>query len=87
MNLVLNDIEELYRLRRSWVIIYACSVEVEHLPVENLLAGAEVADALKQLLPVVTAACFLQQVVIHRKALFEIFLQDAQRPPAELRAA
>jgi hypothetical protein len=87
VNLVLHQLEEGLGFRCARVVVHAGGVEVEHLPVKHLLAGANVADALQKLAPIAAAARLLQQLVIHGEALDEILAQHPQGPAAEKRAA
>ena len=75
MQLVLNDLEERQALFTAWMVIGGGGVEVEHLPIHYLLAGANVADTVEQLFPIVAAAQILQALVIHGEAFFEVLLQ------------
>ena len=73
MNLVLHLLEELLRYRCSWVIVNACSIDFQHLPIKNLLGGADVSDAFEEFLPIPAASKFLQTVIVECKTLNDVF--------------
>jgi len=54
------------------MVIGGGGVEVEHLPIHHLRAGANVADAVEQLFPIIAAAQIFQTIIVQGKALFEI---------------
>lgn len=76
-------------LRRPVVrpVVTAQGEEVAHLLVEALLRGADLTDALKQLVEVVPAAGVLEAFVVHDEALDQIFTQVGSGPLAELGTA
>jgi hypothetical protein len=87
MDFILHHLKELLRFRRVRVIVNAGGVQIKHLTVQLLFAGADVADALQEFPPVIAAPCLFQEVVVHGKTLDEILPQNRQRPTAELGAA
>gem|GEM_PF-6577889 len=87
MQLVLHYFEELECFRHGCVIVRTGSVKIKYLAIHHLFAGADVADALDELLPVKPAAHVLQEFVVHGEALGEIFARHAGRLTPELRAA
>ena len=86
VNFILYDLEEFLRFWSAWIIVSAGGIEIKELPIENFLAGADVADALQKLAPIIAAACLFQQFVVHGKAFDEIFTQHTGRPAPELRS-
>lgn len=84
VELVLHDLEELDGLLGTGVVVDAGGVEIKDLPVEDLLAGPDVADAVQQFAPVAPSAEVLQFGVIHREALDEVLAQAFGGPDAEL---
>jgi hypothetical protein len=84
VHLVLHDPEVQRRLVSLRVVIDAGGVQVEQLPVEDLLRGADVEDAGKQFPPVPTTARLLEQSVVHGEALAQVLLEHVGRPNPEL---
>ncbi len=65
------------------VVVDARGVDVQHLPPEDLLRRADVADAREQLVEVVRRpAGLLQALVVQREALDEVLPQALRRPDA-----
>ena len=87
VHLVLHGLEEELRGLGARVVVDAGGVDVEHLPPEDLLRRADVADAGEQLVEVVAAAGPLEPLVVQGEALDEVLAQPLRRPDAELRAA
>ena len=87
VELVLHDLEESDGLLAVGIVVDAGRVEVEHLTVEDLFRGADVADPVEQLFPIVAACVAFQPFVVQGESLDEIVFQYAVCPDAELRAA
>ena len=68
---VLDDLEETLRPGRAGVVVDGRRVHVEDLPIEHLLARADVADAVEELSPVAASAQVLEPPVIHERGYNE----------------
>jgi hypothetical protein len=90
MQLVLDDLEGALRVGRRRFVVGRQREDVAHAQVHSPLAGADVADALEQLVEVVGHARprrALQPFVIEHEALDQVLLETSGGPLAELRAA
>lgn len=54
---------------------------------EHLFGGANIADAIHQLIKIVAAASLLQKLIVHGKAFDEVFFQHGIGPNSELGTA
>ncbi len=86
VHLVLHRLEKPFRGIGARVVIDAGRVDIEHLFVEQLFRGADVADACEQFFEIIRVGVF-QAFVIHDEALDQKFRERRRRPPPELRAA
>ena len=87
MDFVLHLFEERNGYGGIGIIVDAGRINFKHLPIEDLFGSTDVTNAFEQLLKVPAATEILQPIVIHGKAFFQIFLQDAGCPDAKLNAA
>ncbi|MNY54685.1 hypothetical protein D3C86_1905810 [compost metagenome] len=85
-HLVLHLLEEQAGGLAGALVIHGSGVEIANLLVEALLAGADLADALQQLVEVVPAAGVLQALVVHDEAFDQQLAQLGGGPLAKLRA-
>ena len=88
VQLVLHRLEEGLRDLGVLVVVDAALlVDVGDLEVEAALAGADLADALEQLVEVVLAEAraLLEPLVVQHESLDDELLQRLRRPDAELR--
>ena len=82
MHLVLHGLEEEFRRLGPGVVVLAEGVDVENLPPEDALGGANIPDAIEQFAKVVAAAGFLEAFVVERETLEDVFaepLRGAER--------
>lgn len=86
VHLVLHGGEEAMGGFDARVVVDARRVDVEHLPPEDLLRRADVADAREQLVEVVPATAPLQALVVEREALDDVLAEALRRPDTKLRA-
>ena len=84
---VLYGFEEQCTFAALGVVIHAGGEQVQHLPVQHLLAGANIADAAEQFFPVVAAAQVFQAGIVHGEAFLQVLAQAFGGPDAELGAA
>lgn len=90
MQFFLHGGEKLLRHLRVGRVVDAGCVDVQHLLVETPFRGADVADALEELVEVVGltfARRVRETLVVHGEALHQVLGQACGRPLAKLRAA
>ena len=87
MELVLDGREKFLSDLGTRVVVHRRPENVGDLPVEPLLRGADVPDALEQLIEVVRAqaAAFLEPLVVHDESLDQVLPQPLGGPAPELR--
>jgi len=83
MNLVLHLLKELLRYRCSWVIVNACSIDFQHLPIEYLFCSTNVSDAFEKFLPIATAAKPFQSFIVECKSFDDILFKPFRCPLPE----
>ena len=87
MHFILNGFEEKDGGFRPRVIVHAGGVNVQDFAPEHFFRRANIADAIHQLIKIVAAASLLQKLIIHGKALDEVFFQHGIGPNSELSTA
>lgn len=90
MRFVLDDLEGALRVVAGRLVVGGQREDVAHPQVHPPFAGADVADALEQLVEVVGHAWpgrVLQPFVVQHEALDQVLLETGGRPLTELRAA
>ena len=84
MQFVLYGFEESLAGFSFRIVINAGGIEIKNLPVKHLLATANIADAIQQLLPVTSPPQILEAGIIHGEALHQILPQTCGSPDAKL---
>src|SRR5205807_8871545 len=90
MEFVLDDLENAMRLGFVRRIVGSQREDVADAQIHPLLARADVADALEQLIEVVRdpwTGRVLQPLVVHGETLNQVFAQSSCRPLPELRSS
>lgn len=85
--LVLHFSEEVLRLLSAALVVAAEGEELAHFLVEAFLGGADLADALEELVEVVPMLGIFEALVVHDEAFGDEFAQVGIGPAAELCAA
>src|SRR3989304_974979 len=68
------------------VIVYAGSINIQHLAPKDLFRGADIPYAGQQFIKVIAASSLFQPVVVQSETLNNVFTQPLGCPDAELRA-
>jgi len=84
VHFVLNRLKKLRTLCVFWVIIDACSINIKHLCPKYFFATSYISYAREQLFKVVALPTVFKQLIIHRKAFYDVLLEPCRRPLAEL---